>query len=223
MAQVLTVPPVNGVTPKVFRYSDYGIDPLSFVVVVNTRQLHAEPGIIREFVTGYLKAWNWACGNPVQAVTLARQHYTTTLSIAQGVAIWNLVCSYAHTPNSKGHPLGWMSLKDWQDTVKILTSNPTAFGATQNVPPASSLFTNEYVNLVYPPACTKGQVSTKRFRARLRRRRSRQSLLSVVGPFAGPPRRAAHAKAGRTSLPKSSIERSTASWPKPSMRRITSS
>ncbi len=162
VTQVLTVPPVNGVSPKVFRYSDYGIDPLSFVVVVNTRQLHAEPGVIREFVTGYLKAWNWACGNPVQAVTMARQHYTTTLSIAQGVALWNLVCSYEHTPNSKGHPLGWMSLKDWQGTVKILTSNPTVFGATQNVPPASSLFTNEYVNLVYPPACTKGQVSTKK-------------------------------------------------------------
>ena len=115
---------------------------------------------MKKFTAGYLKAWTWACANPRQAVTLARQHYTTTLSLDQGVALWKLVCSYLHTPASKGQATGFMALADWQHTVKILTSDP-AFGATQNVPPAKTLFTNEFVNDVYPPKCAKGQKSTK--------------------------------------------------------------
>jgi NitT/TauT family transport system substrate-binding protein len=162
VTQLFLVPPYNGESPKVFRYSDYGIDPLSFVIVADTRQMKAYPGLMREFVTGYLKAWNWACDNPGQAVTLARQHYTTTLTLQQGIQLWQTVCSYAHTPNSAGHPWGWMALKDWQNTVNIMLSNPQVFGATQNVPPADSLYTNQFVNLVYPPNCTPGQVSTRK-------------------------------------------------------------
>jgi NitT/TauT family transport system substrate-binding protein len=162
VTQILLTPPYNGQAPKIFRYSDYGINPLSFVIVANSRQARGYPGLMRKFVTGYLKAWTWACANPRQAVTMARQHYTTTLSIDQGVALWQLVCSYLHTPATKGQAPGWMSLADWQGTIKILTSNPVVFGATQNVPPAKTLYTNEYVNDVYPAPCAKGQRSTKK-------------------------------------------------------------
>ena len=162
VTQILLTPPFNGLVPKIFRFSDYKIDPLSFVIVMNSRQLRGYPGLAKRFIAGYLKGWNWACANPRQAVTMARTHYTTSLSLDTGVELWKLVCSYAHTPATKGHPLGWMALADWQSTVKILTSNPVIFGATQNVPPPVSLFTNEFVNDVYPPTCTKGQVSTKR-------------------------------------------------------------
>jgi NitT/TauT family transport system substrate-binding protein len=161
VTQILLTPPFNGVTPKIFRYSDYEINPLSFVIVVNSRQLKAYPGLMTKFVKGYLKGWQWACANPRQSVTMARQHYSTTLSLDQGVALWNLVCSYAHTPATKGHALGWMALSDWQKSIKILTSNPI-FGGTQNVPPAKSLYTNQFVDNVFPPACLKGQKSTKK-------------------------------------------------------------
>jgi NitT/TauT family transport system substrate-binding protein len=143
--QLALTPPYHGVNAKVFRYADYGIDPLGFAVITTQKELEGNPGVVKAFVQGYLKGWAWACANPTAAVVAARHYYTTTLSVPAGVALWDEVCSYAHTPASKGHPLGWMAPKDWQDTVNILTSHPKLFGSAASLPPLSQLFTNRFI------------------------------------------------------------------------------
>jgi ABC-type nitrate/sulfonate/bicarbonate transport system substrate-binding protein len=157
------IPPGSPV-PKIFAYSDYGIDPLGFVLVANSRQVVGYPGLMKKFVAGYLKAWNWACANPRQAVTLAREFYTTNLSLDVGTQLFQLVCSFRRTKAAAAakQPLGYMMLADWQRTINIMKSNPELFGATQNVPPPISLFTNKFVNLVYAPPCAKNQKPTKK-------------------------------------------------------------
>ena len=154
--------PAGSQPPRIFAYSDYDIDPLGFVVVANSRQMRGQPGLMKKFVAGYVKAWNWACANPRQAVTLARANYTTTVSVDQGVELWKLVCSFKRTKAAATakQATGYMMLADWARTVKILRSNPDLFGSQRNVPPAATLFTNTYVNQVFPAPCAKNQKST---------------------------------------------------------------
>ena len=144
--QILLTPPFNGNLPKVFLFSDYGINPLGFSVIVNSRQVRAYPGLVQKFVTGLLKGWNWACGNPRAAVTNMRTHYTATLPFETSLQRWVQFCAYGRVPDNKTQAFGWMPLSNWQTTVKLIRDNP-AFGGAQNVPPAKTLYTNRFVEI----------------------------------------------------------------------------
>jgi NitT/TauT family transport system substrate-binding protein len=55
------------------------------------------------------------------------------------------------TPNTAGKPLGWMSDKDWEQTVEVLK----AYGGVTTPLEASQLFTNDLVptgNEFLPPS-----------------------------------------------------------------------
>ena len=155
--------PAGSQPPRIFAYADYDIDPLGFVV---PRQLPPDAraaGLMKKFVAGYVKAWNWACANPRQAVTLARANYSTTISPRPGHrALEARLQLQADEGRGDGEarPTGYMMLADWAPTVKILRSNPDLFGSQRNVPPAATLFTNTYVNQAFPAPCAKNQKST---------------------------------------------------------------
>jgi NitT/TauT family transport system substrate-binding protein len=156
--QIQLYPPSNGQLPKIFLYSDYGINPLGFVLLANSRLVQGRPGIVQKFVTGLLKGWNWACGNPRAAVTIMRTHYNPTISFDTSLERWRTFCGYARVPGNKTQAFGWMPLVNWQTTVKLIRENQ-AFGGPQNVPPAKTLYTNKFVekaNIAKPkPRATK--------------------------------------------------------------------
>jgi NitT/TauT family transport system substrate-binding protein len=134
----------NGQNPKVFAYADYGINPIGFALIANARQVRAQPGITQRFVTGLLKGWNWACGNPRQAVTIMRTHYNPTIPFETSLERWKTFCGYARVPDNMTQPFGWMPLSSWQTTVKLIREN-AQFGGAQNAPPAATLYTNVFV------------------------------------------------------------------------------
>jgi NitT/TauT family transport system substrate-binding protein len=144
-AQQLFYSPVNGVTPKIFRFSDAGLNALGQAIIAQPAWAKAHPGIATKFLRATLKGWNWACDNPRAAVDNVRTKITTTNTPARSLATWKLICSFARTPNAKGKPLGWMSLKDWGTTVTMLRASPL-LGIQNAVPGAASLYTNFYVN-----------------------------------------------------------------------------
>jgi NitT/TauT family transport system substrate-binding protein len=54
------------------------------------------------------------------------------------------------TPNTAGKPLGWMSEKDWEETVSVLKQ----YGGVTGPLAAGQLYTNEFVpagNEFVPP------------------------------------------------------------------------
>jgi NitT/TauT family transport system substrate-binding protein len=161
--------PIYGTSPdgqasKIFLYSDYGINPIGFVVVANSRQVRGNPGIVQKFVTGLLKGWNWACANPRAATTLIRTKYNPTIAFDASLARWTTFCTYRYVPGNRGQAFGYMPLANWQTTVRLIREN-AVFGGPQNVPPAITLFTNLFVekaNVAKPvPKCKPGQKSTK--------------------------------------------------------------
>jgi NitT/TauT family transport system substrate-binding protein len=138
--------PRNGVSPGILKYSDVeGMAPLGFVIIQNSRQLRGNPGLTIRFLRGLIQGWNWACANPRQAVIDARKNFPPpAYDLEAGINIWRETCQLARTKAAANLPLGAMALKDWQNTVALLRSAPQ-LGVTQNVPPASTLFTNQYV------------------------------------------------------------------------------
>ena len=138
--------PRNGVSPDIIRYSDVGMNPLGFVLIMNSRQARGNPGIATKFLRGLIQGWVWGCANPRQAVTLARTHFAApAYDFDTGVNIWKTVCGLQRTANSKGMKLGATALADWNQTVALVRGAPS-LGVQTNVPPPATLFTNVWID-----------------------------------------------------------------------------
>ena len=143
--QTRLYPPFNGQYPRIFAFADYGINPMGFAVLVNSRQVRAQPGVVQKFVTGLLKGWNWACGNPRAAVTIMRTHYNPVISFDTSLERWKTFCTYGRVSGNRTEAFGWMPLQTWQTTTRLIREN-AAFGGPTNVPPARTLYTNRFVD-----------------------------------------------------------------------------
>jgi len=134
----------NGQNSRVFAFADYGINPIGFAVIANARQVRASPGLTQKFVTGLLKGWNWACGNPRQAVAIMRTHYNPVIPIETSLERWRTFCGYGRVKDNMTQPFGWMPLSSWRTTTQLIREN-VQFGGPRNVPPAATLYTNVFV------------------------------------------------------------------------------
>ena len=144
-AQQAFYSPVNGVTPKIFRYSDAGINALGQVIITKPGFAKSNPGITIKFLRATMKGWNWACDNPAQAINITRSKITTTNAYERSLTTWKIICNFARTPSAKGKALGWTSIKDWGTTVTLLRTSPL-LGIQDAVPGAEKLFTNFYID-----------------------------------------------------------------------------
>lgn len=143
-AQQAFYSPLNGVTPKIFRYSDAGINALGQVIIVKPDFAKGNADLTTRFLRATLKGWRWACDNPTAATNLIRSKITTTNQWERSKTTWKIICNFARTPAAKGQTLGWMSVKDWGTTVNLLRSSPL-LGIQNAVPGADKLYTNQYV------------------------------------------------------------------------------
>jgi NitT/TauT family transport system substrate-binding protein len=144
-AQQLFYAPVNGVKPQIFPYANAGLNALGQAVITRPRWVRQNPGTTVKFLRATMKGWAWACDNPRAATTLVRENIQTSNAYERSLATWRLICSFRWTAASKGRPLGWMSIRDWGTTVRMLRSSPQ-LGLENAVPGADKLFTNFYIN-----------------------------------------------------------------------------
>jgi len=147
-AQVLFYAPVDGVSPGFFKYADEGLSTLGFTIIASNDTITNDPETTEKFVRATLKGWKWACENPDEAATAARENFEEEPSYdaETGVKIWQEACKLTHTPNTEGEALGWMAPEDWDSTLEILTSAPKL--EVTDPPPAEELYTNEFVDKV---------------------------------------------------------------------------
>jgi NitT/TauT family transport system substrate-binding protein len=151
----------NGVAPKIFQFRDYGINMISLVLLTSARYAQDNPSVVQKFVTGLMQGIAWACANPRQAVTGVRTHFNSNLSAETGLAYWQATCGNNRVPEQGNHPLGWMPLTLWQQTVQLMRDNPGLGGP--NAPAANTLFTNRFANVanVAPPKVTVPKLAGK--------------------------------------------------------------
>ncbi len=125
---------------RIFWYADCGVTAVSNGIIVHNDLLRENAGLVRAFVAASLKGFLWARKNPDETIAIVRKFSET---VNPGIArremeiAWNTWV----TPNTRGKPLGWMSDKDWEDTVKNLREYG---GVTAPLDP-KMLYTNEFV------------------------------------------------------------------------------
>lgn len=130
----------GGKKARVLWYADCGVTAVSNGIIVHNDLLKENPGLIRAFVAASLKGFLWARKNPDEAAAIVRK-FSETVNPAVARREMELSWNTWVPPNTRGKPLGWMSDKDWDDTVRILRE----YGGVSTPLDPRTLYTNEFV------------------------------------------------------------------------------
>lgn len=143
----LTQIQLANVPVNVFPFADKGLDTISHGIVAKKSFVDANPKIVQAFVTATLKGWKFMLDNPNQAIGILQKYYPN-INPVQYVDRIKGVKNVITTKNNAGHPLGWMSAKDWGATAALLYK----YGGDvyKTIPGGlNNLYTNQFI-----PPCT---------------------------------------------------------------------
>ncbi|HEY7248168.1 MAG TPA: ABC transporter substrate-binding protein [Xanthobacteraceae bacterium] len=134
---------------RILWYSDCGVTAVSNGIIVHADLIKEDPDLIRTFVAASLKGFLYGRTHVDELAAIVKKFSEATLpAISRREA--ELSFETWVTPSTAGKPLGWMSEKDWQETISVLKQYG---GVTTPLEPAQ-LFTNEFVpmsNELVPP------------------------------------------------------------------------
>ena len=130
----------SGKKARFFPYADCGVSNVSLGVIVHNDLIKENPDLIRRFVAASMKGFLYVTKNREEAGQIVKK-YLETVNPATATRELELSLDFYVTPNTKGMPFGWMSDKDWEDTVRILKE----YGGVTTPLEAKQLYTNEFV------------------------------------------------------------------------------
>lgn len=123
------------------RFADLGVNNLSQGLFVRRDFLAQNKDLCARMVRASVKAWDYANKHPEEAVRalvkLAPGKHDFDLTLEQFRRTQQMIW----TENSKGHPPGWMSIKDWDATLDIQVK----YGGLKKRLPTEQYFTNEFI------------------------------------------------------------------------------
>ena len=140
MGHVPSIEIRGGKKVRILWYADCGVTTVSNGIIVHTDLLKENPGLIRAFVAPSLKGFLWARMNPDEAAAIVKK-FAETVNPAIARREMELSWNTWVTPNTRGKPLGWMSDKDWDETVRNLRE----YGSVTAPLDPKVLYTNEFV------------------------------------------------------------------------------
>jgi NitT/TauT family transport system substrate-binding protein len=125
---------------RVLWYADCGVTAVSNGIIVHTDLIKDDPEIIRSFVAASLRGFLYGRAHPDELAIIVKKFSEATVpAISRREA--ELSFTTWVTPNTAGKPLGWMSEKDWEETVVVLKQ----YGGVTSPLEAEQLYTNEFV------------------------------------------------------------------------------
>lgn len=130
----------GGKATRALWYADCGVTAVSNGIIVHNDLLKENPDLVRRFVEASLRGFLWARKNPDEAVAIVKKFSET---IEPSIAKREQELSWLTwvTPNTRGKPLGWMSDKDWEETVQVLRQ----YGEVTTSLDPKQLYTNEFI------------------------------------------------------------------------------
>lgn len=133
----------RGMKTGTLMYADWGVSALSTSIIANKAFAKAHPAEVRAFIAATAKAWAAAQKNPQAAVAAEKKwgqanHQQMPPNLIGGE---KLAFALLHTKNSQGHPVGWMSPKDWSATLDILHR----YLGVQHLKAPSAYYTDQFI------------------------------------------------------------------------------
>jgi NitT/TauT family transport system substrate-binding protein len=120
-----------------------GVTTVSSAIIVSHRTIDENPELIRKFVRATQRAVQYSIDNPEEAAEIFAKHaadfgFDEELSLAEIKGAQELLW----TENSKGNPIGWSAIEDWQATQDLLQE----YAELKPEEDLNVYFTNEFVS-----------------------------------------------------------------------------
>jgi NitT/TauT family transport system substrate-binding protein len=136
----------RGFETRPFFLADHGVNLMAAGYVATRKMIEEQPDIVEAFVRETLRGWRWAFANPREAAEIATElnpqsRYTTVEDKYEALKI---LPDHAHTENTEGKPLGWMSLEDWKKVVDTMVEYGLQDLSESKAPEPETLFTNQF-------------------------------------------------------------------------------
>jgi NitT/TauT family transport system substrate-binding protein len=125
-------------------FAEFGIAPMGQGLLAHDKVIAEKPEMLRRFVRASAKALNEILkpDKTEEAVDVAMRLSGARDERRESVKLqWLETTRRLATKNTEGHPLGWMSDKDWAVSADILVKT----GQLEKPIPIQSLYTNEFV------------------------------------------------------------------------------
>jgi len=125
-------------------------------IIVHADLVKEDPDLIRRFVAASLKGFLYGRDHVDELAAIVKKFSEATVP---AISRREAELSFAAwvTPSTAGKPLGWMSEKDWEETVSVLKQYGGVTGALE----PSQLYTNEFVpasSEYVPPQTGSGKI-----------------------------------------------------------------
>lgn len=127
-------------TAKYVPYARYGLIAYGTGLIARTDMIAKSPELVQKFVAASQKGWEAAAKEPEAAVEASLKLYPDLSRelLREGLKI--SLEDQLHTPNTKGHPIGWTDEEDWKKMLDVLK---TYSGVTPKEP--SAYYTNQFI------------------------------------------------------------------------------
>jgi NitT/TauT family transport system substrate-binding protein len=131
----------NGIELGILKFADYGLDIYSNGFLVQESLIAENPALVRSFLFGVFRGFDYAYQNPEEAVDIMMK-YAPTLDrdvvMAQFLLDKPAVLNADVLANGYGH----IDADKMQRTIDIMAQ---AYEITENLPTAADMFTNEFL------------------------------------------------------------------------------
>ena len=135
---------LGGEKTTAMALSDYGVNLLGQGLIASDAFLAKRPDVARRFIKATSRAFRETAlaSNVEEAIAIAIQMSgTTNRSPDPPRDEWNKTIPRLASKNAPGKPVGWMSERDWRDTVKTLRDT----GRIQTDIEPEQLYTNAFI------------------------------------------------------------------------------
>lgn len=120
-----------------------GVTTVSSAIIVSHRTMDEKPELVRKFVRATQRAVQYTLDNPEEAAKIFAKHaadfgFDEELSLAEIKGAQELLW----TEHSKGHPIGWSAIEDWQASQDLLQE----YAELKPEEDLNVYFTNEFLS-----------------------------------------------------------------------------
>ena len=120
-----------------------GVSTVSSAIIVSDRTIDEDPELVQKFVRATQRAVQYSLDNPEEAAEIFAVHaeefgFDKELSLAEILGAQELLW----TENSKGKPVGWSAVEDWQASQDLLQE----YAELKPEEDLNVYFTNEFVS-----------------------------------------------------------------------------
>lgn len=125
---------------RAFWYSDYGMGVMNQGLVTHRDLVTEDPELVGAMVEAYAESYLYAAANPDELVDVVSNVYEE-VDPEVLAAEFELARALVGTPNTDGHPFGYMAPEDWDIMLDLLTST----GALETDMKADEFYTNDFI------------------------------------------------------------------------------